>query len=172
MHWLTLLKYFFIHSSLASHVPFTWPITNCESPWTRTKSASSDLANSKPWSKASYLASLLVVWNYRRTAYSWWSPSSDCNIIPIPPACCVDKPSIRMTHCFVPWSSFYWLLAGVNSTTKFARTWAFITSLGLYRTSNSLSSTTHWINHPTTSSLFIAFFNEWSVRTLITWAWK
>ena len=49
MHCLTLPKYFFIHSSLASHVPFTWPITNYESPWTRTEFTPSDLANSKPW---------------------------------------------------------------------------------------------------------------------------
>ena len=108
MHCLTLFKYFFIHSSLVSHVPFTWPITNCESPWTRTESAPSDFANSKPWGRASCSASLLVVWNCRQNTYSRWSPSSECKTIPIPLAYCVDEPSTWTTYCFTPWSSFYW----------------------------------------------------------------
>ena len=57
----TLLRYFFIRSSLASHVPFTWPMTNWESPKTRTDPASTDLASSNPLIRASYSASLLVV---------------------------------------------------------------------------------------------------------------
>ena len=167
MHCLTFPKYFFICSSLASHVPFTWPITNWESPWTRTESAPSDFTSYKPWSRTLYSASLLVVWNYRQTAYSKWSPSGECRTRPIPPACCMDEPSTWKTHCFTPCTSLCCSLEGVNSAMKYARTWAFIVSLGLYRTSNSLSSTARWISCPTASSLFMAFFSGWSVRTLV-----
>lgn len=107
MHYLTLFKYFFICFSLASHIPFTWPITNCESPQTRIESALSDSANSKPWSRALYSSLLLVVWNCRWTAYSRWSPFGECKTIPIPHACHVDESSTRTTHCFAPWSSSY-----------------------------------------------------------------
>ena len=172
IHCLTLFKYFFICSSLASHGSFIWPITNCESYWTRTEFAPSDLAYSKPWSRASYSSSLLVAWNCRRTTYSRWSASSNCKTIIIPHACCVDEPSTWMTYCFALWSSFCWLLVGVNSEMKSARTWAFIAFPSLYCTSNSLSSTAHWINCPVASNLIMAFFSRWFIRTLITWAWK
>ena len=160
MHYFTLPKYFFICYSLTSHISFTWPITSYESPRTRTESAPSDLANSKPCSRASYSASLLVIWNCRWTTYSRWSPSSDRNTILIPPTCCVDKPFTRTTHRFAPWSPFYWSWVWVNLAMKSASTWAFIASLGWYLMSNSLSSTTYWINCPAASNLFIAFFNE------------
>lgn len=92
MQCLTLLKYLCIRYSLASHIPFTWLMINCEFPWTTIDSASNDLDKSKPLMRASYLALLFVIWNCRRTTYSKLSPSGDCKITPTPLACWVDDP--------------------------------------------------------------------------------
>ena len=131
----------------------------------------SDLANSKPWRKASNSTSLLVIWNYRRIAYSRRSPSSDCKITSNPPTYWVDEPSIWTIHCFAPFPPFCWSWVGVNTVIKSTSAWAFITSLGWYLMLNSLSSSAYWIRCPATSNLFIAFLREWFVRMLIIWAW-
>ena len=120
----------FIHSSLASHMPFTWTMISYESPWMTSDSTPNALARSKPLIRASYSVLLLVVKNYRRMAYSRRSPSSDCNTTPIPLACWVDEPSTQTTHSFAPKSLFCWWWAGVNSEMKSIRAWAFIASLG------------------------------------------
>ena len=94
----TVLRYYFIRSSSASHVPFTWLIINYESPWTTTDSAPKDLANSNPLRRASYSASLLVVWYCRWAAFFNLSSSGELNIIPIHPAYNMDEPSTLTTH--------------------------------------------------------------------------
>ena len=92
MQCLTLLKYLFIHSSLASHVPFTWPMISCEFPWMTTNLTPNALAKSKPLMRALYSVSLFVVWNCRWTVYSKWSPLGNCKITRTPLACWVDDP--------------------------------------------------------------------------------
>ena len=169
---LTLLRYFFIRSSLASYVPFTWPITNWESPWTNFDSAPRDFANSNPLRKASYSTSLLGAGYYGWTLYFNSSPSGDCKTTPIPLVCSVDDPSTWMTHVLTSsiMSKSSWL--GVNSAMKSTRTCAFIAFLGWYLMSNSLSSIAHWISHPKAFNLFISILSGWSVITLMMWAWK
>ena len=145
---------------------------NWESPWTIIDSGPRDLANSNPLRRASYSASLLVVWYCKRAAYFNLSPSGDLSITLIPPAYNVDEPSTLMTHFRTSSTSSSSLWLGLNSAMKSANTYALITFLGWYLTSNSLSFMAHWISCPATSNLFIPFFNGWSIKTLMTWAWK
>ena len=168
----TLSRYLLIRSSLASHVPFIWPMTNWESHRTSIDFASTDLANSSPLKRASYSTSLLVAWYCRWILCFNLSLSGDCKTTPIPLACCVDDLSTWTTHFLLSSTPSKLSLLGVNSVMKFARAWAFIAILGWYLTSNSLSSTAHWISYPAASNLFMAFLSGWSVMTLITWAWK
>ena len=90
---------------------------------------------------ASYLASLLDVWNQNLSAYSMSIPSGEVRIRPAPLYCAFEAPSIesfQMERSLATWAS----LAGsadANSMTKSAKTSPFIAVFGLYLMSNSLS---------------------------------
>ena len=59
-----------------------------------TNDASIASAKSRPISTASYLASLLVVRNWRQTTHVIKSPSGDCKTTPIPSVHRLDEPSV------------------------------------------------------------------------------
>ena len=124
-----------------------------------TDSALRDFANSNPLRRASYLASLLVVWYCRQVAYLNLSPFGDLNITPIPLAYNVDEPSTLTTYFRTSSTSSSSLRFGLNFAIKSANTCALIAFLGWYLKSNSLSSMAHWISLLVAFNLFIAFFN-------------
>lgn len=99
MQCFILPKFLFICSSLAFHIPFTWPMIFCESPWITTNLAPNALAKSKLLIRVSYSALLLVVWNYRRMTYSRQSLLGNCKITLTPLAFWVDEPSTWTILC-------------------------------------------------------------------------
>ena len=80
--------------------------------------APATLTKSRPIKFALYLASLLVIGNWRQTVHSIKSPFRDRRITPIPSACQLDDSSIKTIHgaAPLPLSSF-----AVNLATKSAK---------------------------------------------------
>ena len=121
---------------------------------------------------ASYLASLLEVWNPNLSAYSMSIPSGEVRIRPAPLPCTFEAPyikSFQVERSFVAWAS----LAGsadANSMTKLAKICPFIVVFGLYLMSKSLSSMTHFISLPKVSGLCSTCFIGYSVGTSIVCA--
>ena len=132
-----------------------------------TDEASATLAKLRPMRTASYLASLLVVGNWRRITHSIKSPSGNYRTTLIPLACWLDKPSVHTIH--VVGSSSLSSFA-VNSATKSAKAWALIAVLGWYRMSNSLRSITYKTNCLAASRLFIALHNGLFISTTMVCA--
>lgn len=93
-----LLKFSFAHPLPILVRPLPLPIDSLVLTWEllymTTNDASVALAKSRPISTTSYLVSLLVVINWRRTAHFIESPSGDCKTIPIPPVHLLDKSSV------------------------------------------------------------------------------
>ena len=119
----------------------------CESLWMTTVETLVALAKSGLVN----ITSLLVLENWRRTAHFISSPCGDCRTTPTLPTCQLDNLSVRTTHGTAPQA----LSFVVSSTSKSANAQALLTTLGLYCTSNSLSS----IAHKTNSSGFLQIFH-------------
>ena len=145
------------------------PTTTCESQCMIVNLAPVALAKSRLERTTSYLTSLLVVENWRWTAHSIVSPSSDRSRIPATSAHWLDEPSIHIMHA-IGFSSSSSLV--VNLAMKLAKACALIAVLGRYWTSNLPSSNAHRTNRPTTSRLFIVFHSSLSVRTTMVCTWK
>ncbi len=145
MMLLTRSRYFLILSSFASYSPLTYPTTNCESLCTFSVVTPNTLAMRRPISRASYIASLLVVRYWSRTTCFKSLPLGVLKTIPTPPAPLTDDPSMLTSHfsCGSPSSCGGSSLAAVNSTMKSTRAWALITCLGRYSILNSLNSVAH-----------------------------
>ena len=60
------------------------------------------LVKSRPVSRVSYSASLLVIGNWKGTAHSIISPSRDCRTTSIPLTCRLDNPSVQTIHGAIP----------------------------------------------------------------------
>ena len=136
--------------------------TTCESQCITVDLAPDALAKSRLERTASYSTSLLVVKNWRWTAHSIVSPSSDYIKTPAPLAHWLDELSVHIVHAI----SFSSLSSPVmNSTMKSTKACALIMVLGRYWTSNSLSLIAHKTSRRATSELFIVFHNGLSIWT-------
>ena len=121
------------------------------------------LAKSRPKRTASYLASLLVVENWRRTAHSIVSFIGDRSMTLALSARWLDELSVHIIHAIdFSFSSF----PVVNSVMKSTKACALIAVLGQYWTSNSSSLIAYRTSCPVASGLFIIFRGGLSVWTL------
>ena len=145
------------------------PITTYKSQCMTTDMAPAALAKSRPERTTSYSALLLVVENWRWTAHSTVSLSSDCSRTLTSLAHWLDEPSIYIIHTIGSISSSSFV---VNSTMKSAKACALITVLGRYWMSNSSSSIAHRTNRLVAFTLFIVFHSGLFVWTTMVCAWK
>ena len=109
-----------------------------------TSLAATTLASFKLVRRASYSASLFIAKNCSLTAYFTIPFSGDMRTTPAPLAFLVEDPSVWIVYVFL--GEFSLTYAWVNSAMKSVRTWALITTRGLYSMSN-------W---PNSSSLLLA----------------
>ena len=115
----------------------------------------------------SYSASLLEAWNSNLSAYSISIPSGEVRISPALLPCAFVAPSTESLYMgrSVGFLAFSADSTEVNSMTKSAETYPFITVFGLYLMSNSLSSMAHFISLPEVSSLCSTCFIGYYVGT-------
>ena len=116
---------------------------------------------------ASYSASLLEAWNPNLSVYSMSIPSGEVRIRPAPLPYAFVAPSTESFQMgrSVGVCAFSAGSAEVNSMTKSAKTYHFITVFGLYLMSNSLTSMAHFISLPEASGLCNTCFIGYSVGT-------
>ena len=133
-------------------------------------SAPAVFARSKPATKASYSALLLVVGKSRRIMHLILSPFGVWSTTPAPLAYLFEDLSVWTLHYRT--TSTPWLSRRVNSAMKSATTCPFIAVRGRYHISNSLSLTAYNAIYLVTSGLLMVLLRGLSVKTTIVCAWK